>query len=243
MFKERYGSVSRPSTTQVQLSDSLILIGGLWRKTGVLALNTATGLDTGVITAGSVYYLYVVIASGVLSLRASLSAQLPAGGLPYKKVGAFYADASGVSGVSSFGQAPELNDFAGILNQGNTAITTLSRGNLTSNVANITFVSGRLRFTALKKINFVGAGSYGTASTAPVSSSTFWFLNTTMMGNSYTFTASGGSQNTTSSSAVNAALNPGEYAEWLGAIYSGGTFATHLVSALMTEFALDWKDY
>lgn len=94
MFKEKYGTVSKASNTQVQLTDSLVKVNGSFRRTGTLTLNTSTGLDTGSITASTLYYLYVVIVGGIPVLRASLSEQKPTGFNSYIKIGAFCTDSS-----------------------------------------------------------------------------------------------------------------------------------------------------
>jgi hypothetical protein len=126
MFKEKYGQVSAPSTSQVQLQDSLILLSGQWRKTGIQTLSTATGLDTGSIAASSFYYLYAVMVSGVLTLKASLSPQAPVGFSFYKKVGAFYTNSSAsVFKAYSFG---DFNKVTGIVQYANNGTLSLVGG-------------------------------------------------------------------------------------------------------------------
>lgn len=44
-FKEKYGTVSKASNTQVQLTDSVIKIGGQFYRTGSKTLNTLTDID------------------------------------------------------------------------------------------------------------------------------------------------------------------------------------------------------
>lgn len=94
MFQQKIGTLSKISSTQVQLSDSLVKVGGQFKRTGTLNLSTATDLDTGSIAASTMYYVYVVNIAGVVSLKASTSNQKPVSINSYKKIGAFYTDAS-----------------------------------------------------------------------------------------------------------------------------------------------------
>jgi hypothetical protein len=119
IVKEKYGTVTKNSATSLSLADSTIKVGGRFQKTGTLTMLTSTGLDTGVIALSTFYYLYVVSVGGIISLKASLSASAPTGFTSYKKVGAFYTDASSnIFKVYSFGAFNRITLGASVAGSG-----------------------------------------------------------------------------------------------------------------------------
>jgi hypothetical protein len=96
-FTEKIGTLTKTSTTQVQLTgDSIIKLGGQQRvlqsPTLLTSVSGIGGLDTGAIAASSFYYVYAVYNGSATGIVASLSASSPSGFTRYKKVGAFYTD-------------------------------------------------------------------------------------------------------------------------------------------------------
>lgn len=88
------------SVTTVQLPNgSFLKLGGQGQYlNSTLTCNTAVsgagGIDTGSVAASTLYYVYAVYNSTVLSLVASTSATAPVGFNSYRKIGAFYTDGS-----------------------------------------------------------------------------------------------------------------------------------------------------
>jgi hypothetical protein len=148
MFQQKIGTLSEISSTEIQLSDSLVKLGGQFKRTGSLNLSTATGLDTGTIAALTMYYVYAVNVSGVISLKASTSNQKPLSINSYKKVGAFYTDAaSDIHTVYSHGEINQTNIsfFADI------GASTFISGNVDSSfLSNISVATGTTTFTYTK---------------------------------------------------------------------------------------------
>jgi len=95
------GTLVKISGTTVQLSPSVIRLGGRQYTTQTLACDVTVsgvgGLDIGSMVANSFYYVYAVLNAGVVSLVCSLSASIPTGFTVYKLVGGFYSD--GLSAV------------------------------------------------------------------------------------------------------------------------------------------------
>lgn len=97
---EKVQKLELVSTTTVSLpSGSLLKIGGQARAlSSNLTCNTAVsgagGIDAGSVATLTFYYVYAIINSGVVSLVASTSAVAPSGFTTYRKVGAFYTNAS-----------------------------------------------------------------------------------------------------------------------------------------------------
>lgn len=86
--KERVGSLTKTGNTTVRLSPSVITLGGKQYGTGNLTCDIATDLDTGSVQANKVYYVYAVVQSGSVVLRASLNIANPVGYIDAKYVGA-----------------------------------------------------------------------------------------------------------------------------------------------------------
>ena len=98
-FTEKIGTLTKTSTTQVQLTgDSIIKLGGQQRvlqsPTLLTSVSGIGGLDTGAIAASSFYYVYAVYNGTNTGIVASLSAVSPTGFTRYKKVGALLTDSS-----------------------------------------------------------------------------------------------------------------------------------------------------
>lgn len=85
-------TISVTSTTVVTMAASTAqTIGGGQFPTPTLTCTIGTtgagGLDTGSIAANTLYYLYLVRASGIISLVASINATAPTGFAAYKRIG------------------------------------------------------------------------------------------------------------------------------------------------------------
>ena len=82
-------------TTIDWAAGSNLRIGGqAYNVTSVLTLDTATDIDTGAIANDTIYYVYAVVVTGVVSLKYSLSSSAPTGYSAYRKIGAFQTDGS-----------------------------------------------------------------------------------------------------------------------------------------------------
>jgi hypothetical protein len=126
MFTEKIGTLTKTSTTQVQLTgSSIIKLGGQQRSlvnpTLLISVSGIGGLDTGVIAASSFYYVYAIYNGSTVGIVASLNAISPTGFTRYKKVGAFYTD----SGSLVF-QAQEIK--GGVIQEA-TSLVKLDTGN------------------------------------------------------------------------------------------------------------------
>lgn len=99
--EEKITKLTKTGATTLQLAAGARLrVGGLGAITKSalnldLSANGFGGLDTGSITANSLYYIYAVISGSQTGLVASLSPNGPTGFLQYKKVGALYTDGNG----------------------------------------------------------------------------------------------------------------------------------------------------
>lgn len=91
--REKVGDLTKLNITSVELAASTLTIGGRQYTTGILTCDLSTsgvgGLDTGVVAANSVYYVYAVSQT---SLIASLSIVNPVGYAGAKYVGAIQTD-------------------------------------------------------------------------------------------------------------------------------------------------------
>lgn len=110
MFNEKIGTLTKVSSTQVQLTGSSVLkLGGqqrvLTNPTLLTSVSGLGGIDTGVVAASSRYYVYAVFNGAIAGLVASLSAISPTGFTRYKKVGAFF-----MSAVTTISSAFNLDD-------------------------------------------------------------------------------------------------------------------------------------
>jgi hypothetical protein len=106
-FTEKIGTLTKTSSTQVQLAGtSIVKLGGQQRSlvspTLLTSVSGIGGLDTGVVAASSFYYVYAVYNGSTTGLIASQSAVSPSGFTRYKKVGAFLTDSSSFVGKSYF---------------------------------------------------------------------------------------------------------------------------------------------
>lgn len=88
--------LTKASQTTIEwASGSNLRIGGqAYNVTSVLTLDTATDIDTGVITNDTIYYVYAVVVAGTVSLKYSLSNSAPTGYSAYRLIGSFYTDGS-----------------------------------------------------------------------------------------------------------------------------------------------------
>lgn len=96
-FTEKIGTLTKTSTTQVQLTgSSIIKLGGQQRALTSPTLLTSVsgigGIDTGAVAASSFYYVYAVYNGSSVGIVASLSASAPTGFTRYSKVGGFSTD-------------------------------------------------------------------------------------------------------------------------------------------------------
>jgi len=95
------GNLTKTNPTTMQLSASIVTIGGLQYDTITLALDLATAIDVGAVASDSLYYVYVVNDSGSLVLKYSLSGVSPVGFSLNKKVGSFRTNSlSQIAGTS-----------------------------------------------------------------------------------------------------------------------------------------------
>lgn len=96
-------NLTKASQTTIEwASGSNLRIGGqAYNVTSVLALDTATDIDTGAIASDTIYYIYAVVVAGVVSLKYSLSDSAPTGYSAYRLIGSFGTDGiSEISGTS-----------------------------------------------------------------------------------------------------------------------------------------------
>ena len=97
--RESVGNLVKLSYTSVQLSPSILTIGGQQYQTNYLtcdlSISSVGGLDTGSLLANKVYYIYAVFSLGSVALIASISPVNPLGNLVNKKVAALITDESG----------------------------------------------------------------------------------------------------------------------------------------------------
>ena len=74
---------------------SNLRIGGqAYKVTASLVLDRDTDIDTGSVATNTIYYVYSVVIGGVVSLKYSLSSEVPTGFAAYRKIGAFNTDAT-----------------------------------------------------------------------------------------------------------------------------------------------------
>lgn len=92
--KERLGTLTKTGNTTVQLSPSVITLGGKQYSTGNLTCDLSTDLDTGSVQPNTAYYIYAVVVSGSVVLKASLNSSAPVGFNDSKKAGALFTNGS-----------------------------------------------------------------------------------------------------------------------------------------------------
>ena len=137
------------------------------------------------------------------------------------------------SDTTVYATLAESQSYVASLNASNAPTTILKATG--SGLFSTSSTGSRIRFTALKNIQISGAGYRSNSSTAPTSSLATWYLNGTVITEDRNFIATGGSNQQSSESSINTQLNSGEYVEFEGAIYSGGTFLSASVSVIATS--------
>lgn len=96
--KEKLGQFTKTGNTTVQLSSSVITIGAKQYSSPNLTLDISSsgvgGLDTGTVSANTLYYVYTVVSSGNVALTASLGVNSigPIGYDNWKLIGALITD-------------------------------------------------------------------------------------------------------------------------------------------------------
>lgn len=100
-FQEKIGTLTKTSSTQVQLSgQSLVKLGGLYKSitdpTLLTSVSGIGGIDTGAVAASTTYYVYAVSNGTVEGIVASTNDTSPTGFTRYSQVGAFNTDSGGL---------------------------------------------------------------------------------------------------------------------------------------------------
>jgi hypothetical protein len=174
-FQEKIGSLTKTSSTQVQLSgSSLVKLGGQFYSLSSPTLLTSTtgigGLDTGAIAASSFYYVYAVSNGTTQGIVASLSATSPSGFTRYSKVGEFQTNSlSEVSTVISYDNTSIIRESLRLINTVGIAPSFSAR-------AWVNFVGSSGSINASGNIASVtrnGTGDYTIAFTTPMSDTNY----------------------------------------------------------------------
>lgn len=118
---DKIGQLSKINSTTLELSASIVTLGGLQYDTLPLQIQTFVngvgGLDTGSIAANTMYYVYLVLNSGDAAIVASVNPTSPTGFSRYIRAGMFSTGNAGAV-KSTNGKEPIVKSFttSGIYN-------------------------------------------------------------------------------------------------------------------------------
>ena len=93
IYEEEFGKLAKTSNTTLSLSGRVVVkLGGQFKNIGNPSFSLTNGLDTGVVEASTVYYVYA-IPSGLVASKSQVA---PSGQARYRQIGAFKTNAGSV---------------------------------------------------------------------------------------------------------------------------------------------------